>query len=150
MLDNNEVIAKLNHLLGTVNDGKKGYREAADEVENTTMKTMFLQYAQQRATLGSELETQIRQLGGEAKEDGSAMAAIHRMWINIREAISKRDDYAIIAEVERGEDVAIDNYRSVMEEDLPADIKAFVSTQYDVVKAAHDEMRDLKHSMEPT
>ena len=148
MLDNDQVISKLNHLLGTVIDGEKGYREAAGEVENQQFKTMFNKYAQQRASLAEDLKTQIRALGGEPDDSGSLAASAHRAWINIREVLSSRDDYAIIAEAERGEDVAIDNYQSVMNENLPANVKSFVTEQYQKVKSTHDEVRDLKHSMQ--
>jgi uncharacterized protein (TIGR02284 family) len=148
MLDNQQVIKKLNYLLGTLRDGEKGYREAASEVESARFKTMFNQNAQQRAQLASELEQEIRRLGGDPKEGGSAGAALHRAWMNVRDAITGKDDYAIIAEVERGEDVAIENYQDVLKEDLPGDIKSIVIAQYETVKATHDSMRDLKHAMQ--
>ena len=145
-LNNEQTVDKLNHILGTLRDGEKGYREAADEATSAEYKTMFNQYAQQRATFASQIETEIRQLGGDPKEGGSAGAALHRAWTNVRDTITGKDDAAVIAEVERGEDVAIDNYQNVMNEDLPADVKGVVTQQYDDVKAAHDRIRDLKHA----
>lgn len=147
MLNNDKVIDKLNHLLGTVIDGEKGYREAAGEIETSSLKTLFHRYAQQRAGLSAELQSQIRELGGEPDDNGSAVAAMHRVWINIREAISTRDDYAVVAEAERGEDVAISNYQSVMEEDLPANIKVLLTEQYGKVKSAHGDIVSLKQSL---
>jgi uncharacterized protein (TIGR02284 family) len=148
MLNNDQVVKKLNYLLGTLKDGEKGYREAADEVESERFKTMFNQNAQQRAKLAAELEQEIRRLGGDPKDGGSAGAALHRAWMNVRDAVTGKDDYAIVAEVERGEDVAIENYQDVLNEDLPGDIKSIVITQYETVKATHDSMRDLKHAMQ--
>ena len=147
-LSNDDVIGKLNHLLGTLRDGEKGYREAADEAESAEYTSMFNEYAQQRARLSEELKAEIRQLGGDPDDSGSIAAAAHRAWANVRDAITGKDDTAIVAEVERGEDVAIDNYQNVMDENLPANIKTVVAKQYDEVKAAHDRMRDLKHSLQ--
>lgn len=145
-LDNDKVVGKLNHLIGTLKDGEKGYREAAEEADSSTYKTMFNEFSQQRARLAAELQDEVRSLGGDPKTGGSAAGAMHRAWINVRDAISGKGDEDIIAEVERGEDVAIDNYQDVMEENLPANVKEVVARQYQEVKAAHDKMRDLKHA----
>ena len=145
-LNNEQTVDKLNYILGTLRDGEKGYRDAADEVTNSEYQTMFNQYAQQRSTFAAQIEAEIRQLGGDPRDGGSAGAALHRAWTDVRDAITGKDDAAVIAEVERGEDVAIDNYQDVMEESLPADIKGIITQQYDDVKAAHDRIRDLKNA----
>ena len=147
-LDTKQTIDKLNHLLGTLRDGEKGYREAADEISDSAHKTMFNDYAKQRAQLAEQLKSEIRQLGGDPDDSGSALAAAHRAWTNVRDAITGKGDYEVIAEVERGEDVAIDNYQDVMKADLPANVQSVVSQQYTEVKAAHDRIRDLKHAAE--
>lgn len=147
MLNNDQVVDKLNHLLGTLKDGQTGYKEAAEEAENPQYKTMFNEYSQQRATLASEIEAEIRRLGGDPKDSGSAGAAVHRAWLNIRDRITGSDDKSVINEVERGEDVAVDNYQDVMKEDLPADVKSMLDQQYSKVKATHDKIRDIKHSL---
>ncbi len=145
-LDNDQVTNKLNHILGTLRDGEKGYREAADEAESAQYKAMFNEFAQQRGRFASEITSEIRRLGGEPHDHTSAGAALHRAWLNVRDAVTGKGDEAIIAEVERGEDVAIDNYQDVMDDDLPGNVKAMLSQQYQEVKAAHDRIRDLKHA----
>ena len=145
-LDNDQVVKKLNHVLGTLRDGEKGYREAAEEAKSSAYTTMFNEYAQQRNRFASEITSEIRRLGGEPHDHTSAGATLHRAWLNVRDAITGKGDEAVIAEVERGEDVAIDNYQDVMDDDLPADVKSMISQQYQEVKAAHDRIRDLKHA----
>lgn len=142
-----QVVKHLNHLLGTLRDGEKGYREAAEEVENPEYKAMFEAYSRQRAKLAEEVEAEIRRLGGEPRDRSSVGAALHRAWINVRDAISGKDDYAVVAEAERGEDVAVENYQEVLEQ-VSGDLRAFVERQYREVKAAHDRVRDLKHGLE--
>lgn len=89
-------------------------------------------------------------MGGDADRGGSVGAALHRTWLNVRDAVAGKGDYAVVAEAERGEDVAIQNYQDVLNDaDLPADLRAFVDGQYAQVKASHDQIRDLKHSMKP-
>lgn len=148
-LTNEQSVDHLQKLLGTVRDGETGFQEAAEHAEAASLKTLFQGRAAQRAKLATELETKISELGGQPRERGSVGAALHRTWLNVRDAVTGRDDYAVVAEAERGEDVAIGNYQDALNEaDLPADLRSFVQSQYDQVKSSHDEIRDLKHSME--
>jgi uncharacterized protein (TIGR02284 family) len=55
------------------------------------------------------------------------------------------DDYAVLAECERGEDVAKKVYEEALSEDLPADIKTLVQRQYEGVKTNHDRIRQLRN-----
>ena len=148
-MTNDQAVDHLQKLLGTVRDGETGFQEAAEHAEAASLKTLFQGRASQRAKLATELETKISELGGQPRERGSVGAALHRTWLNVRDAVTGRDDYAVVAEAERGEDVAISNYQDALNEaDLPADLRSFVQSQYDQVKSSHDEIRDLKHSME--
>jgi uncharacterized protein (TIGR02284 family) len=55
------------------------------------------------------------------------------------------DDYAVLTECERGEDVAKRVYEEALaSEDLPRDIKEFVQHQYQGVKANHNRIRSLR------
>jgi len=54
----------------------------------------------------------------------------------------------VIDEVERGEDVIKKKYEMATEEDdLPTEAKAVISEAYQSVKADHDEISRLKHSL---
>ncbi|WP_309571411.1 PA2169 family four-helix-bundle protein [Deinococcus sp.] len=148
MLNNEQVADKLNSLLGTLRDGEKGFAEAAEHVNDAQLKSLFTERSGQRATLAHEVEAKITALGEKPRDGGSVSAALHRGWINVRDAVTGRDDSQVVAEVERGEDVAVDNYQDVLgESELPADLRVFVEGQYAKIKASHDEIRDLKHGM---
>lgn len=146
MADNNEVIQALNYLIGTCIDGENGYREAADEATSSDLKTRLLRLGQQRATFRGELEQEVLRLGGDPKESGSAGAALHRAWLNVRDAITGKDDDAILAESQRGEKAALDNYEDVLGRDLPADIKEIVTRQHAAIQQAHDELHSREQA----
>jgi hypothetical protein len=69
---------------------------------------------------------------------------MHRGWLSLREAVSKRDDKAILEEVERGEDYAKGEYKKALEHDLPANLRVIVECQYQGVIANHDRVRNLR------
>ena len=92
----------------------------------------------------AELQSQVRSQGAQPETSGSAAGALHRGWISLREAISSRDDKAILEECERGEDYAKAAYKKGLERNLPADIRAIVERQYQGVRENHDRVRNLR------
>jgi uncharacterized protein (TIGR02284 family) len=55
-----------------------------------------------------------------------------------------KDDYAIVAEAERGEDVAKAAYENALKETLPGTAQAVVQRQAAQVRQAHDAVRDIR------
>lgn len=148
MLNPEQTRDKLQYILGTLRDGEKGYREAAEQATDPQLKSMFSEYSGQRSQLAAQIETALSGMGEKPREGGSVGAALHRAWLGVRDAITGKDDYAVVAEAERGEDAAVQNYQDALKEDLPADVKNLLEQQYSTVKATHDRVRDLKHGME--
>ncbi len=94
-------------------------------------------------------ESQAVALGESKPEDSSSAAgAMHRAWINLKSAIAKRDDHAILAECERGEDSAVKEYREAIEEEnLAAPVREIISRQYAEVQSAHDRIKLFRDTM---
>lgn len=144
MADTNETIKALNYLIGTCIDGENGYREAADEATSSDLKTRLLRLGQQRAQFRGELEQEVLRLGGDPKESGSAGAALHRTWLNVRDAITGKDDEAILKESQRGEKAALDNYDDVLGRDISADLRETIARQQGQIQQAYSELENLK------
>ena len=104
--------------------------------------------ATQRRTLTAALQDEVRGLGGEPKDSGSLLAAGHRIFLNLKNAVIGSDE-GVINEVEGGEDYIKDKYEAALQEgSLMAPVKAIVSKAYEDVKADHDVIRDLKHEFQ--
>lgn len=145
MSQTKENISTLNRLIETLKDGQEGFREASEAVQDSQLKSLFSEYSLQRSKFAGELQNQAIQLGESDPENTSSTAgALHRAWINIKSAVSSRDDHAILAECERGEDSAVAEYKKAMEENLPGPLADIVSRQYTDVKAAHDRVKALR------
>jgi uncharacterized protein (TIGR02284 family) len=77
------------------------------------------------------------------------LAGAHRMFLNLKSVVTGKDDKAIVNEVERGEDHIKAKFESALADNVLSPLardavqKAWVS-----VKQGHDQMRDLKHSLE--
>ena len=146
MASNDEVISTLNGLIETCRDGQNGFQTAAEGVKNSELKSLFYSYSQQRAKLVGELQDEVRRLGGDPETAGSLAASLHRGWMDIKSAVTGKDDNAIISECERGEDAAVSNYRDALGKDLPAGVRSIVERQFASVKEAHDRTRDLERA----
>lgn len=144
-------ISRLNGLITTTIDSVEGYREAAKDASSDTFRTIFLDRATERDGVVSELQAEVRTLGGTPDDNGSALAGAHRVFVNLREAIAGGDDKAIIAEVERGEDHIKAKYEAALTDaDLSPNTMSTIQRCYQSVKEGHDQMRDLKHGVSTT
>ena len=138
------VISELNDLVETSKDGEKGFRKAAEDTHDAQLKSLFLSRANDCAQSARELQDTVRQLGGKPESGGSMSGALHRGWVDVKSAVSSRSDYDILAECEKGEDVAKKRFHDALEKDLPIDVRAIVERQYQGVLQNHDRVRDLR------
>jgi len=139
-----DISSTLNQLIQTCKDGEKGFAEASEAVSDPNLRRLFESYSQQRSEFAAELALEVRRLGKDPAEGGHAAAALHRGWMDIKAAVSGRDEGAIITECERGEDVAVKTYQEALASALPGDLKALVERQFLKVQEAHDQVRSLE------
>lgn len=146
MAQQKEIISTLNSLIETLKDGQEGFKQAAEAVKDSNLKSLFHEFSQQRARFAGELQSEARQYGeSEPEKSSSAAGAIHRAWIDLKSALTSGDDHAILAECERGEDSAVKEYQEAMnDQDLSSPIKTIISRQFSEVKAAHDRVKQLR------
>ena len=145
MKEQKEIISVLDELIETLKDGQEGFRQAADAVKDSHLKSVFDQYSQQRSRFATELQSQARSLGEPEPETASSAAgALHRGWINLKSAVTRGDDHAILAECERGEDSAVEEYQKAISNGLSGPVREIVSRQYDEVRKAHDHIKSLR------
>lgn len=147
---NDDVISTLNTLIETCKDGQEGFQQAAEGVERSDLKSIFYQFSQQRSQFAGELQGLVRELGGDPETSSSIAGSIHRGWINIKSAVTGRDDEAILNECERGEDVAKNAYKEALQANLPANVAEVVQTQAAAVQSAHDQIKALRDSADNT
>ena len=143
-LSNDDVISTINGLIETCKDGQDGFKQAAEGVERSDLKSLFYEFSQQRSKFVGELQTLVQTLGGDPETSGSFTGAIHRGWMNIKSAVTGKDVASILNECERGEDSAKNAYQEALESSLPAHVRDTVQTQFMAVQKAHDRIKALR------
>ncbi len=148
MSHHDETTSTLNTLIATLIDSIDGYEKSAKEVENPRYAHMFAARAEERQRAVTQLQTAVTAIGGSPKEQGSVLGALHRAFETLREVVSTKDDAAIIAEIEHGEDYLKDKFETALDSStLAAAPRAAVEAAWASVKAGHDEMSQLKHTV---
>lgn len=142
-------IATLNSLIATTLDSVDGYRKAAGEANAAQFRDMFLARAQERQSVVAGFQAKVRDLGGNPEDDGTVLASAHRAWLGLRDALTgDRDDSAVVAEVERGEDHIKSKFEHALSEpDLDPAVRQLIETGYVSVREGHDQMSALKHGL---
>jgi uncharacterized protein (TIGR02284 family) len=139
----------LNNLIEVTLDSAHGYEDASKDTKNPYFKTLFGKRAIERKQVTAELQTEVRRLlGGKPATSGTTAGKAHRMFMNLKAAITGSDQ-GIVNSVESGEDHIKKEYDEAMaDQALSMPALDLVRRMYASVKAGHDEMRDLKHHME--
>jgi len=115
MENNGTIISELKGLVNILNDGKEGYEAASAHTGTIELKGVFLKYSAQRAGYAMALKEHIQQHGGGSEnEKGGLLGALHRGWMEIRQALSSSEDLAILSSVATGEQEALDKYDQLL------------------------------------
>jgi len=142
-----DTINTLNDLIEILKDGQHGFKTSAEDVKAPELARVFERYATQRAEFAAELQARVVALGAKVEKHGSVTGSVHRGWINLKAALSTNEPHAVLAEAERGEDAAVAAYREALEEaDLDQSTRDLISRQSVQVKAAHDNVKQLRDS----
>jgi uncharacterized protein (TIGR02284 family) len=64
--------------------------------------------------------------------------------MNLKGAISGKNQHSVLEECERAEDSAVEAYDDALEKIVPADVASVVRRQYAAIQAAHNEIRNLR------
>ncbi|MFM6975495.1 MAG: ferritin-like domain-containing protein [Sphingobacteriaceae bacterium] len=148
---NDKLADKLEHLLSICNDGKEGYKNASDSVEDLELRRLFLSYSNQRSAFATELKALLSQLGGDrTNKEGGPLGAMHRAWMDVKAALTGKDRAAILSACITGDKAAIEAYDDVLDdEDLKNDIiKTLVNKQRQEIREALSSIEKLEERVD--
>lgn len=145
---NTKDVGVLNTLIATLLDSVDGYQKSAGDIDNQALADKFNARARERQSAVTKLQAAVAAAGGTPEDDGTLLGGAHRAFQSLKEAVMGRDDKAIVAEVERGEDYLKAKFETALAEvDLSPAARTAADEAWQSVRAGHDEMSALKHSM---
>lgn len=139
---NKELINELNHLIAIAEDGRLGYENAAKDVKDPGLQSLFSRFSNERAGYVTKLRSHVTSLGGDPDDDGGPLGAIHRVWIDLKSAFTSGDRDAIINACTTGEEAAINAYESALERDfITGELRNVISEQLAGVRRALETIK---------
>jgi uncharacterized protein (TIGR02284 family) len=137
-------LSALQDLSARCHDSEQGYRRSAQDASDSDLKQQFEQLANERSSMAAELDRMIRQHGAEPSwKEGSLTGAAHRMWVDLRTALSNNERQVILEEVARGESAAEEAYDSALRQNLPSDVLQTVKQQHRRVRETRNRYRAM-------
>jgi uncharacterized protein (TIGR02284 family) len=139
-----DIIDELKRLHTHAVDARKGYEEALEDAEGKGMTPLFRRMIALHSGNASELGEKLQTLGEVADQDGSFMATIHRTIISVRSLFGGLDE-SILPGLIDGEERNAGCYDDALKmPDLPADIRASLTTQRARIATAISGMQAAK------
>jgi len=144
MESNKKIVESLTHLLSIINDGKEGYKNAAENAESAELKALFTTYSIQRAEFEMQMKSFIRQFGGDAdNQHGGPLGVLHRTWIDIKTALTPNDNSAVLGAAITGETSAIKAYDEVLtDENLTYELRQELVSHREAI---HECLRNIQN-----
>lgn len=123
-------------------DAVEGFNKAAELLNSEQYQRICKEFAEQRERFINELVEMTGLYGGTPTDNQSIASVIHGAWMSIRDMVSG-EDAPILAECDRGEEVAVETYEAELKEALPSDVKALLNAQLVRLKETHARIHNL-------
>lgn len=134
-MENSKITQTLNDLITLLKDADQGFHAAAEEVRDTKLKTELHSFGQQSATVWGELQNEVRHLGGEPVEDGTATGQCKRVWMEIKTAFTDKDETVVLKDCVKAQESVKDGFDDALKtEGLPTNIKQTITRHFNTVK----------------
>lgn len=148
-MENQKVIGILNDLIEINNDRIVGYERGLKELKDSDadLRTLFHRYIQESGQYASELQREVKRLGGEPTQDGTTNSGkIYRVWMDLKAAVTGHDRKTVLNNCEFGEDAAQKAYDMALNGDteLEMSLRELLVSQKAKLKVGHDEVKRLR------
>lgn len=139
----------LTDLLTRVIDSADGYEQAADSCESGALKDIFSERAKMRRGFAAQIRAELERHGEDVDDDGSLLAAAHRVFLDLKTKVSGDDNEKALEEVERGESVLVDQYEETLRDlDAGSPINGILTEQLSCVRKDLNSARKLEEAID--
>ena len=138
-------VKQLNQLLEKSYDAEKGYKKAIEDTDSTRLKSFFQDRAALRSRFATEIHNALSNLNEEPTTKGSAAAAVHRTWMDIKSAFTSENEEAILEECLRGEKSSAEDYEEALKDDtLLAEVRPMIKKQLTEIQKTINTVKKLE------
>jgi uncharacterized protein (TIGR02284 family) len=138
-MNNEAVLDRLNTLLQHLQDSYHCYNDHKESVANKELAVLFANLSRQRQHRINAIKQRVEAIRGEPTDERTVTGRLHQVYENLKTFITGGDPLVMTKEIKRGENLLIEYYRKVMQEDLPEDIK---NKLLDHLNTIEDELKE--------
>ena len=145
---NRHDIHVLNNLIQTSIDSADGYREASTEADDPGRRDLFGRRSFERQRVAEELQSTVRELGGDPTADGSILAKAQRAFADVKHALM-RDESGIVGAAETAEEALRARFEKALDDSqISATTRETIRRAWARVEAGGEHLHELRHSLE--
>ena len=141
-----EKIDAVNSLIVINHDREEGYMRAADDTKDAELKALFTKFSQQSKTFSEELRRFVPNAEEPEKDETKNTGKIHRLWMDLKAAVTGNDRKVVLSSCEFGEDAAKKTYEDALaaKEDLPLGAWDVITRQKAEIQKSHDLIKSMR------
>lgn len=142
-----ELIDQLNELIRMCKDGETGYANAAKNVKNSELETIFSNYSKQRAKFAHELQAEVERLGGNPADSAHVGSVLHRGWMDVEAAVTGGSGVTMIGACVNGEESVESEYARALDTGISGKSRSIIEGQQQQIQEAHTRLRRLQEEV---
>jgi uncharacterized protein (TIGR02284 family) len=135
-------------LVETCRDGEDTFSTAAADIDNPALKSCLQEMARERQQFADELEQTLAELGVGQENSTRLISSLHRSWLDFGFVLSAGDDATILADCERADARAQQEYREALAmPELHPKIRGLIHQQQTAIDSSAGRLRScgLEH-----
>jgi uncharacterized protein (TIGR02284 family) len=142
-LDNSRVIGILEGLIEANRSAQYGYRDAAEHIRDTQLRSFFNEQSTEHANFAGELENELIRHGKHDPERSeTSTGTMHRHWIDQKITMGA-GDHGILSAIESCEGNVRKAYEEALTHKLPEDLKSILRQHAQAIFTSHDQVKML-------
>ncbi len=113
---NEKVGQPIYHLIAILEDAKRGYLNAAEKIKDEVLSLLLENFGYQKSRYINELRQVVSRLGVNSAIDQFTLSLLHRTWMDLKTTFKFGQKDAVIQACIKGEETALKNYTTAIEE----------------------------------
>ncbi|NEN22362.1 PA2169 family four-helix-bundle protein [Cryomorpha ignava] len=104
------LVNSLQEILQKNYDAEEGLKHVMQKTDSPVLKKWLQQKANERSGFATEIDSELKKLGAASKASGSILGTAHRVWIDVKTALSTNRAETILEECIRGDKASVEEY----------------------------------------
>lgn len=140
-----KIVKDLQELLVKNHDAGQGFKTAENASRNPQLKKFLKKQASQKNHFVTEIEDIVTSLNEAPRKGGSALGMAHRAWMDIKTAITRNKDEAVLQECLRGEKESEREYeKKLRDNNFPSEISEILKKQLGEIRITIAQVSSLE------